>query len=58
MTHLDESQKQRLRNEYFDLVQKSLQIQKTGNIRAFTAVAKEAEHIAQQIQNLSRARKE
>ena len=56
MTQLEESQKQKLRSNYLDLVRKSLQIQKTGNIRAFTVVAKEAEHVAEQIQNLSRTR--
>ncbi len=56
MTQLEESQKQKLRSNYLDLVRKSLQIQKTGNMRAFTTVAKEAEHVAEQIQNLSRAR--
>jgi uncharacterized protein YnzC (UPF0291/DUF896 family) len=58
MTHLEELQKQKLRSNYLDLVRKSLQIQKTGNIHAFTAVAKEAEHVAQQIQKLSRTRQD
>lgn len=56
MTQPEELQMQRLRSNYLDLVRKSLHIQKTGNIRAFTAVAMEAEHIAQQIQKLSRTR--
>jgi uncharacterized protein YnzC (UPF0291/DUF896 family) len=56
MTQPEELEEQRLRNSYLDLVRKSMQIQKTGNIRAYTAVAMEAEHVAQQIQKLSRTR--
>ena len=53
-TVLEEPQMHQLRAIYLNLVRKSLEIQKTGNIQAFATVAKEAEKVAQQIQNLSR----
>ena len=43
-----------LRDEYLKLVKTGLQIQKKGDIKAYTLNAMQAENVAQQLQAISR----
>jgi len=45
-----------LRDEYLRLVKTGLQIQKKGDIKAFTLNAIQAENIAQRLQAISRSK--
>ncbi len=46
--------KNRLQMEYVKLVKKSIQIQKKGDIQAFTTNAMHAENVAEKLQAISR----
>ena len=54
MAQSKEKSKDNLRTEYIRLVKKSIQIQRNGDIRAYTINAMRAENVAQQFQTLSR----
>ena len=54
MAEFNEQSRRKLLNEYFELVKKSLHIQKTGNMQAYIKNAIQAENVAQKLQALSR----
>ena len=56
MTQVNQNPIEQLKEKYYETVKKGLQIQKQGNIKAFTLNAIEAEQIAQKMQSLSRGR--
>lgn len=54
MTQSKENLKNKLQTEYLKLVKKSIQIQKKGDIQAYTIVAFQAESVAEKIKAISR----
>jgi len=54
MTQSKTNSKTKLRTEYFNLVEKSVHIQRRGDIKAYTVNALQAEKVAQKLQALSR----
>ena len=54
MIQLKKNSKIRLQMEYAKLVKKGIQIQKKGDIQAFTINALQAENVAEKLQAISR----
>jgi len=54
MTQSKETQMRELKDEYLKLVKTGLQIQKKGDIKAYTTNAIQAEQVAQKLQAISR----
>ncbi len=54
MAQSKETQLEELRTEYLNLVKTGLEIQKKGDIKAYTLNALQAEQVAQQLQAASR----
>lgn len=54
MTQSKINSKVNLRTEYFNLVEKSIHIQRKGDIKAYAVNALQAEKVAQKLQKLSR----
>lgn len=55
MTYSEEQSKNNLTKTYFSLVRKGIQIQRKGDILAYTHNALQAEQVAQKLQALARS---